>query len=188
MKCIKYGRHGYCLPIYCDLCAWSFHSTCTRQKGTKFHLKQLTHENKYCFVWPIVLILSDLKLIYPTWQKSLVAIQRLFCPVLTAFRFCMMYAAFYETIVSRNHLISTCNSDFDWLKRKGYTSMHQTRSTPIATSIATPLVTLTSNWILDNKNKHSFCKKSVCFYCITTSLWRTPVNHLNFRRFYCVKN
>ena len=22
------------------------------------------------------------------------------------------------------------------------------------------------------------CKKSVCFYCITTSLWRTPVNYL----------
>ena len=26
------------------------------------------------------------------------------------------------------------------------------------------------------------CKKSVCFYCITTSLWRTPVNHLKWNR------
>ena len=52
---------------------------------------------------------------------------------------------------------------------------------------------------LYNKNKHSFlqifglvafieqkeiCKKSVCFYCITTSLWRTPVNHLTVCSLY----
>ena len=29
------------------------------------------------------------------------------------------------------------------------------------------------------------CKKSVCFYCITTSLWRTPVNHYQYLDFYC---
>ena len=28
------------------------------------------------------------------------------------------------------------------------------------------------------------CKKSVCFYCITTSLWRTPVHHLTIFQFY----
>ena len=35
----------------------------------------------------------------------------------------------------------------------------------------------------------NICKKSVCFYCITTSLWRTPVNNLlstlNFTELLC---
>ena len=35
-------------------------------------------------------------------------------------------------------------SDFDWLKGKGHTSIHQTGSTSLATSTATPLATLTS--------------------------------------------
>ena len=33
-----------------------------------------------------------------------------------------------------NHLIAICSSDFDKLKRKGYTSIHQTGRTSLATS------------------------------------------------------
>ena len=46
----------------------------------------------------------------------------------------------------RYHLNSACNSYFDWLKRKGYTSIHQKGSMSLATSIhvATRLAKLTS--------------------------------------------
>ena len=48
---------------------------------------------------------------------------------------------------------------------------------------------MTPPWILHRLSLLSFpfcsikatrpkiCKKSVCFYCITTSLWKTPVNY-----------
>ena len=46
---------------------------------------------------------------------------------------------------NNNHLISACNSDFDWFKGKGYTSIHQTERMSLATSIATPLGMSTSS-------------------------------------------
>ena len=34
-------------------------------------------------------------------------------------------------------------------------------------------------FLLDKATRPKICKKSVClFFCITTSRWRTPVNHL----------
>ena len=44
--------------------------------------------------------------------------------------------------------IAACNSDFDWIKRKGFTSIHQTGSVLLAMSVAMLLATLMSNWIL----------------------------------------
>ena len=43
-----------------------------------------------------------------------------------------------------NNLISARNSDFHWLRRKGYL-IQQTESTSLATSTAKPLAKLTSN-------------------------------------------
>ena len=66
-----------------------------------------------------------------------------------------------------NHLILACKIDSDWLTRKVYTSIHQNGSTSLATSIATPLATLTSNWISDIYN--AFWIK---WYVITVTIFR----------------
>ena len=55
-------------------------------------------------------------------------------------------------IIRPNQLISACNSDLDWLKWNGYTSIQQTGNTSLTTSIATPLAMLSSKWILDVYN------------------------------------